>query len=42
MFSRVFGENLVPLAQKMAELFNLGTDRQTDRQTFGYIELRWS
>ena len=29
-FFRIFGENLVALAQKMAELFNLGTDRQTD------------
>ena len=28
--NRIFGENLVLLAQKMTELFNLGTDQQTD------------
>jgi len=38
IFYSLKNENLVPLAQNMAVLFNLGTDRQT----FATIELRWS
>ena len=35
MFSRIFGENLVPLAQKMAELFNLTTQKsKTEKKRF--------